>query len=162
MATSTYIALANYTVPSGSSAATITFSNIPATYRDLVIVLSVKKTSTGDQIIGMRFNGDTASNYSRVQMLGDGSSATSSSTADDKIWAGQIDSTNYWVNINHIMDYSATDKHKTVLTRGQRGSRLDATAQRWANTNAIDTVLVYPAANGFAENSSVALYGIVS
>jgi len=153
----TYTAL--QTIELTGTASTVTFSSIPASYRDLVVVMSVKKTSTGDANLGMRFNADSGNNYSVVAMLG-AASATSFSTADDKVWAGELDSSNFYVNICQIMDYSATDKHKTVLTRGQRGSRVDAAASRWANTDAITSVLVYPTLNSFEIGSTISLFGV--
>jgi hypothetical protein len=118
--------------------------------------MSVKNTGA-DANLGMRFNADSGNNYSVVAMLGAGS-ATSFSTADDKVWAGEVDGSNFYVNICQIMDYSS-DNHKTVLTRGQRGSRIDAAASRWANTDAITSVLVYPTSSSFAIGSTFSLYG---
>ena len=55
MATNTYVALDKVTV-SGSSTSSITFSSIPATYTDLVLVSNFGMVSNSSTIIG-RFNG---------------------------------------------------------------------------------------------------------
>ncbi len=73
-------ALATITVPSGGSAS-ITFSGIPTDYNRLQIWgfgQSSRATYGWDDVL-IRFNGDTASNYSRHYLGGDGSSVYSGS-----------------------------------------------------------------------------------
>ena len=62
-----------------------------------------------------------------------------------------------------LMDYSATDKHKTVLTRS--GTNLDgveALAGRWANTAAVTSWVILTSSAAFASGTTFALYGIQS
>jgi hypothetical protein len=67
------------------------------------------------------------------------------------------------VTIVHIMDYSATDKHKTVLSRANRASSgVDAIAGRWASTSAITSIKYFASGRTLDIGSTVALYGIVS
>ncbi len=155
----TYTPLATVTL--GSSASSVTFSSIPATYRDLILVISQSGGPNDDE--RLRFNGDTGSNYSFVRMFGDGSSASSSSV-----------STTYIRNIGgvlsgvhnliiQIMDYSATDKHKTTLGRGSNAATLVmATAGRWANTAAITSVNYSVGSGSFAAGSTYTLYGVIA
>jgi hypothetical protein len=156
-----YIALANITL--SSSAATVTFTNIPNTYRDLIIIGS--GTSTGTALdIGARFNSDSGTNYSQVAMFGLGSTSGSSSQGSETGFGlGRF--SNSIANFQtSLMDYSATDKHKTCLTRYDDATVVTvARAGRWANTNAITSIQLYNAsANGqsFAIGSTFALYGI--
>ena len=58
--TATYKKIATTTL--GSAQADITFSTIPATYTDLVIVYTLK-AATGSSDIYLRFNGSSASDY---------------------------------------------------------------------------------------------------
>lgn len=74
MATPTYTPIATQTL--GSAAASITFSSIPGTYTDLRLVLT-GLTSAAD-VMCLQFNGDTATNYSGVDLYGNGASAGSS------------------------------------------------------------------------------------
>ena len=62
------------------------------------------------------------------------------------------------------MDYSATDKHKTVITRASSaGYYIGMSAGRWANTNAITSVsAVMESGRTWSIGSTFALYGIVS
>lgn len=162
MATATYIALANLTLTGTDSS--ITFSSIPATYRDLVVTINGKTTGNAD--IGLRLNGDSGSNYSFVYMGGNGSTTASGSTGsqtsivlDAYFWRSSEIST----CIAHIMDYSATDKHKTVLSRNNvAGGGVDAFANRYASTSAITSVEVRTTANAFDTGTQINLYGIVS
>jgi hypothetical protein len=72
-------------------------------------------------------------------------------------------SANTCTTIHQIMDYSATDKHKTVLTtRILAASYVDRFAQRWANTSAITSMEVFASSNAFAIGSTFSLYGIAS
>ena len=60
------------------------------------------------------------------------------------------------------MDYSATDKHKTMLSRGGSSSfGVGMNAGRWANTSAVTSVLVIGQSGlDFAAGSTFYLYGI--
>jgi hypothetical protein len=163
MPTPTYTPLATVTL--GSSASSVTFSSIPATYRDLVIVLSGRSNGGGAFNTGMRFNNDTGSNYSNVFMLGDGSSASSGSSTTTRQDISFYSSVQGDV-IGHIMDYSATDKHKTSLVRYNNQAAVTvARTFRWANTSAITSINFYNgSANGetFASGSTFSLYGVIA
>jgi hypothetical protein len=167
MPTPTYTPLANITL--GSTATSVTFSSINQSYRDLIIVFT-GSINTADRLGSIRFNADSGSNYSRVQMVGTGSttsSGTLTGTATDFYYSGsanqQTDS------IISIMDYSATDKHKSILSRSNVPSeRTFANANRWANTAAITSIQLLPTTTAFSANgsfnigSTFALYGIVA
>ena len=157
MATSTYIALANLTL--GSNQTTIAFSSIPATYRDLVIVFD--GTSVANVDANFEFNDDgTNTNYNFVFMSGNGSTASSSSANS---WNWALIRTDRTMVVTHIMDYSATDKHKTSITRNNiAANSTGAYASRWANTNAINKIELTAGGTSFASGSTFALYGIVS
>ncbi len=159
MPTPTYTPLATVTL--GASASSVTFSSIPATFRDLIVVLSVK-SSGGNNLARARYNSDSGSNYSRVFMRGDGSSATSAAETDTGAFIADVDSTNFFVQTTSIMDYSATDKHKTSLSSTTRGDRVQAFANRWANTAAITSVQVVISSNTFDAGSTFSLYGVIA
>jgi len=145
----------------GSTTATVTFSSIPGTYRDLYLVISA---TSGYRYTGITMNSDTGTNYSNVWALGDGSAATSSSNSSSAFYigAGGTTSVANLVIIN-IMDYSATDKHKSVLVRNNiSDAQTWMSAHRWANTAAVTRLDIVPsgAALGFAAGSTFALYGV--
>jgi hypothetical protein len=136
----------------------VVFSGIPATYRDLILIVNCRHTGSGAQNLIMQFNSD-AGNASRVYMAGY-SSTTESGTLSNLI-AQFNDQNNNEVGISHIMDYSATDKHKTVLTRTNDSIFVEAMAQRWASTAAINSIrLAYTST--FAIGSTFSLYGRIA
>ena len=163
MATATYIALANTTL--GSNSATVTFSSIPATYRDLVLVCNVKNINGENYNTLCRINGDTGNNNPSVIMQGTSAGATSfTRNADGAAQIGWTDNQDNSVIVTHFMDYSATDKHKTILSRNNtRAVRVTAHAIRWTNTNAITSLQIFVESSGtLASGSTFALYGIIS
>jgi hypothetical protein len=171
MPTSTYDLIASNVL--GTAVTSVSFSSIPATYRDLILVMEIDLTSTFDgfRTLSLRFNGDTGSNYNRVLMEGNGSSAISGSATNSTslALAGNNSRTDDATNptfIIQLMDYSATDKHKTILSRKNQAARTTvAQASRWASTSAINEITVdvtQPDPTNFAVGSTFYLYGIVS
>ena len=162
MPTPTYTPLATVTL--GSSASSVTFSSIPATYRDLVVVLSGTMNTYDSSAI--RFNADSGSNYNYVFMFGNGSTTGSISAANTFGYIGDVSATTRGINIIQVMDYSATDKHKTYLSRANiSDSSTNAIAGRWANTAAITSVQILAGATGtrtFSTGTTLNLFGIAS
>lgn len=160
---SALVPLANITL--GSSAATVTFSSISGSYRDLLLVAQPSSTSN---LVGlrMRINSDTGSNYPQVVAFGDGSSAYSASNNDTYIslanGAAWTTTSNATVIVS-LLDYSATDKHKPILERGNVIGTYPATvmsATRWASTSAITSIQLYFGSGNIAAGSTFALYGV--
>jgi len=159
MPTPTYTPLATVTL--GSTASSVTFSSIPATYRDLILIIEGKKASTARDVY-VTFNDDTNnSNYPRVLMYGTGSSAASA--ANNYRGIGNASPAGV-VNRIQIMDYSATDKHTTSLVRwDDAGSNTVAVAGRWANTAAINKIqLSLDDASNFSSGSTFNLFGVIA
>ena len=160
MPTPTYDLIASNVLT--SSAASVTFSSIPATYRDLVLVADALSTSS--TALEIEFNSDSGNNYYIVQMHGDGSSAASGTETWSAFYpyAG-VTNTNRMLAVVQIMDYSATDKHKSILARSNRADqRVAANAGRWANTNAITSIKLTASGHSLASGTTFYLYGIVS
>jgi hypothetical protein len=160
MPTPTYTPLATVTL--GSSASSVTFSSIPATYRDLIVVFAGTASELTE--LRLRLNGDTASNYSFVLMRGNGSITESlSSSPNTAIFAGGRLTTGQSNVLFNIMDYSATDKHKTVLGRDNNtGYGVVAVAGRYASTSAITSVNIGADSGTFSTGATFNLYGIAS
>lgn len=161
MPTPTYTPLANLTL--SSSASSVTFSSIPATYRDLRIVIA-GTTSAGVNTV-LRFNSDSGNNYTGVLMYGTGSGSGTSGTFGagsfayfGALWTGQGN------NTVDIMDYSATDKHKTLISRyNSAANEVGAMASRWASTSAVNSITILTAsAATYASGTTFAIYGIAS
>jgi hypothetical protein len=159
MPTPTYTPLATVTL--GSSASSVTFSSIPATYRDLILIIT--GTTDSNSSFFLQYNSDTGSNYSYVQMNGNGSTASSfsgtSSGAEVGVVYGTVGNT-----ITQIQDYSATDKHKTALSRSNTAANIVfASATRWANTAAITSVRAYyQTAANWQSGTTFNLFGVIA
>jgi hypothetical protein len=72
------------------------------------------------------------------------------------------------VNIIQVMDYSATDKHKTVLVRANTNAPsvsgvVYASAGRWASTSAVTSLVLLPEVGpNFAIGSTFNLFGVIA
>lgn len=162
----TYEPIATTTV--GSSVTTVTFSSIPQTYTDLVIVQSAFVANQYDS--RLQFNGDTATNYSWTVLFGTGSTAgsyrESNKTALPTGWYSTIDiAPAPSTFIIQIMNYSNATTFKTVLTRGNNaasGRGVDAIVGLWRKTpEAITSIaLSTTAAHQYTSGSTFTLYGI--
>ena len=165
MATPTYTLIDSTVL--GSAASSVTFSSITQDYRDLMLIMQVGMTTASSYCNGV-LNSDTGTNYFRVDMFGNGSTTDSNTrTSDDRlrfsVLADEHFSTaNTNLVIAQFMDYSATDKHKTILIRRNTTEGDDplvaAIAQRYASTSAITTIDLQ--AGSFAAGSTFYLYGI--
>jgi hypothetical protein len=130
--------------------------------------LTVAGTNSANAFITLQFNGDTGSNYSMVFAQGSGSGATSTSSTGVEIITSQNNvGTALKTGLVQIMDYSATDKHKTILGRtdGENsGTRLTAAlSARWANTSAITSLRVYDGnGSNYLTGSTFNLYGVIA
>lgn len=158
MAVSAYEVISTQTL--GSAVATVTFSSIPQTYTDLVLVFN-GTDSSGTNAFRVQLNGDTATNYSGTDLDGDGTSATSSRfTSIDYIRGGGISTTN-GTAILQFQNYSNTTTYKTVLGRyGTPASSSDTWVNLWRSTSAISSILILINAVNYAAGSTFTLYGI--
>tara|TARA_R110000803_G_scaffold145228_2_gene211064 strand:- start:533 stop:1039 length:507 start_codon:yes stop_codon:yes gene_type:complete len=166
MATPTYTLIDSVTL--GSSAASINFTGIPTdgTYRDLVVVFTGGRDSSGNLNAGIQFNADTGSNYNYVSMGGDGTNTDSASSANNSriivgitSGAGFIDG----LIVVNILDYAQTDKHKSGLYRMKVAGSGDvyAVAFRYASTSAMSQVnFISPFGGAYASGTKAYLYGI--
>lgn len=161
---SSYESIATVTVGSGGSS-TITFSSIPSTYKHLQVrALYLENGSYAD--IRMQLNSDTGSNYAWHFLYGDGSSAGASATSNGTnmdIATGGT-STYPGVFVADILDYTNTNKYKTVRTLGGADGNgtgyVDLTSGLWLNTAAVSTISLFVSNQTINQYSSFALYGI--
>jgi hypothetical protein len=161
MPTPTYTPLATVTL--GSAVSSVSFASIPASYRDLIVVFAGTRTGTNN--ILFRFNSDTGSNYNWIVANGNGSTTVSVAETVSSIPTGYYNiATDAQMNvIFQVMDYSATDKHKTALSRSsQGGAGVAMVGGRWANTAAITTIQVLTGDANFGSGSTFSLYGVIA
>lgn len=155
----TYEPISTQTV-SGTSTSTVTFSSIPQTYTDLVLVSVV--TQSADVSSFLRFNSDTGTNYSRTRIVGTGTTATSAGSSNDTAVLFSFGTlTNLTNVITQINNYANTTTYKTAITRNNNtGDWLGAHVGLWRSTSAITTVSVTVASGYIVAGSTFTLYGI--
>ena len=162
---STYTPIATNTL--GVATATVTFSSISGSYTDLVIVVNAKAATTAADVC-FRVNGDSANNYSRTYLAGNGSAASSGRGSNVSFGRSSAESymntTELGVYILNFQNYSNTTTYKSVLCRGNRtGSGADATINLWRNTAAITSIEIGAEfTTNFASGSTFTLYGIAA
>lgn len=171
----TYTPIATSTLGSNG---TFSFSSIPQTYTDLVLIFNGTSTYTSDSGAWLKMqvgNGsvDTGANYSNTYLTGNGSIAGSNRLsglnnayvchiADNNNTTGN---TSPSVGVIHIMNYSNTTTYKTILARGSattNSTAVDAVVSLWRGTSAINTIYLFCDGTNFVTGSSVTLYGIAS
>ena len=169
MPTPTYTPLATVTISTTTN--TLTFGSIPAGYRDLVIQGATRSTRAAvTEDLLLRLNGDTGSNYTGVFMLGSsgGAQSVTSSTTSFAVASNTTANTGtanvFSSFVGQVMDYSATDKHKTILQRNGGGNQdqVWAGAGRWANTGATTSLTLYYAIGNIAVGTTFSLYGVIA
>jgi hypothetical protein len=169
MPTNTYTPLATVTL--SSAAATVTFSSIPGTYRDLILEMNHRVDSSATAADSFfRFNGDTGNNYNHVFMSGNGSTTSSSSGTRTYLETNIDDTVNFSRNQLQIFDYAQTDKHKSgLMSEGLASFAVFRRAFRWASTSAITSISITAAdrlgsgtPDNFAAGSTFSLYGVIA
>ena len=141
-------------IATATGSTSITFSSIPSTYTDLRLVIN------GTADYALRFNGDSATNYSRTILEGSGTAA--SSIRFSNVTAAQfhynyvsapsflvVDILNYAGSTNKtaIGAYSNDNNGTGYVSRG---------VALWRNTAAINSILIFV----YTSTATATLYGI--
>jgi len=163
----TYVPIGTYTLATATQ--NVTFNSISG-YTDLYLVVSnVKHSYAGTSSVFdtlLIFNGDTGTNYSMTQIVGNGTSASSGNNSNQPALG-----TNYHmasasaaaIITANIMNYSNSTTYKTVLIRdaGTVGNGVTAEVGLWRNTAAITSITVGVAATyTMSAGTTITLYGI--
>lgn len=158
---STYTKISSTTL--GSNQADVTFSSIPATYTDLVLVIG--SAASGADYSHFQVNGDTGSNYSVLDLVGNGTSGYSDAVSTTALTYSGYVTTSSGIIIMNFQNYANATTYKSVLSRTatNSGEPVRYAANVWRNTNAITSIKVY---NGGSKNWSsggvFTLYGIAA
>ena len=158
----------------------VEWTSISQAYEHLVLRVSAKcqRTNAANDDIGLRFNGDTGTNYSYSRMVGSVSAETTSRNNSvnllkvSSITSGAMlaGSENYAGLVVDIFDYTATAKNTTVtfmggLTSGPESHHDSATrvvfgSGFWDSTSAVNRInLITNSGADWLRGSVFALYG---
>lgn len=157
---STYEPIATNTV-SGSTTATVTFSSIPSTYTDLVLVVSGTAAGPSDCVV--YFNGSQATNYSWTRLYGNGSAASSVTNAtQNAITVGT-----FWTTVGNmiisVQNYSNATTFKSVLSRNNSPANyVAAFVGTWRSTASITSLSFVSGNEYITAGTTLSLYGIAS
>lgn len=158
-------------------AASITFSDIPQTYTDLVIVANTRTNGTALDPQAMYFNADTGANYAMRMLFGGGSSTGSASNSSYlaqynnwAIWWMQTSSTtaNTFGNTQiYIPNYASTNQYKslsvdTVTENNATGANQQIGAGLWRSNSAVNSFTITAYGSSFVQYSSMTLYGVLA
>lgn len=154
----------------GSNASSVTFSNLNtaygSTYQHLQIRLAAKtdRGATNDNVI-LRFNGDSATNYSIHNLRGSsGSVVSGAGTNETKVVCRAVggNSGNFGAVVIDILDPFETTKYPTVRSLGGYSPDIiELGSGSWRNTAAITTILLdQDVGSNFLTGSRFSLYGI--
>ena len=156
-----------------SSAGSVSFNSIPATFTDLILRYSNKTDYADERILGaIRFNNDSANNYSNTYL----------NKVDNTVVSGRFSNISFSYDIEspsatatantfgsgeiYIPSYLvATNKPFSDISFGEINTALDhqiyALANLWRNTAAITSITAFPGGGAsFVSGSSFYLYGI--
>jgi hypothetical protein len=157
----TYTPIASITL--GTALSSITFSSIPQTYTDLILVSS--PINSGITAVNIYFNSDTGTNYSCTRVYSGGGVASTdrfSNTASSLGGWGTNANTNPYLFTSHIMNYANTTTNKTMLTRTaeMNAGYVGLITTLWRSTAAI-TSISFTGNLNFSVGSTFNLYGIL-
>jgi len=169
-----YESIASFTAD--GTAATYTFTSIPATYKHLQIRSIGRHAAaiSGSTTTFLRFNSDTSGSYDYHFLRGDGSAVqaygyanNSSTEIYNSLIYNSSTASAYGAAIIDIHDYSSTTKNKTVRYFSGSDANTASTSFQvvigsslWRNTAAISSIQIYTGGANFVSGSTFSLYGI--
>jgi hypothetical protein len=168
--------MATYTLISSnvltSSAASVTFSAIPATYTDLVVRVSARASNaSATNNLRMQFNSDSSTNYSETSLRGNGSATSSYRTTSatelvegfvidaDSATASTFGSLELYIP-SYTVSQSKPMSSFPVQENNTTAANIIPTAELWRNNAAITSIYMYVSGTTFMSGSSFYLYGI--
>lgn len=161
-----------------ATAASVSFANIPQTYRHLMLLARARHDSTqlGITSLALQFNGNTATSYAYQALVAAGASVSafqglgSTSIPVGGTLGGGTPSGRYAANDFMILDYASTAAQKTArgFVAGIEGDGTTAgsTAKafvvggNWNSTAPITSISMISGIGAFAAGSRFSLFGV--
>jgi len=159
-------AIQTVTVGAGG-AASIDFTNIPQTYTDLHLLVSLREESSTSAVAFIKFNNSTA-NRSERYIQGNGSSATSGTTSVLQFIVCQpSDTASTFGNASIYIPNYTSSNFKSVSSDSVSENNATSAFSRlvaglWADTSAINQITITTDTGDVAQYSTATLYGVTS
>lgn len=157
------------TVGSGGQAA-IEFTNIPATYDDLLVKISTREATGTSSTLRFRINGITTSTYSGRYIQGSGSGTPSSgavttTSGEAGVISSSTDTASTFGSVDFYIPNYRSSNNKSISSDSVSENNATTaysrlTASLWSNTAAITSLSFYVASGNLAQHSTATLYGI--
>jgi Fibronectin type III domain len=153
-----------------AGASSVTFTNIPSTYKHLQIRALYFCTNTNNPYFRVGGSSiDTAGNYSWHHLYGDGSSILNNGAGSQSFtYFGYSQNATYGnTAVIDVLDYASANKNKTFrILAGQDnngGGEVALWSGAWYNSStAIQRISFIPGSGTFSQYSQFALYGVKS
>lgn len=162
MATPTYESIKTYTFASAGSG--FSWTSIPNTYTDLVIVGYLKNTTGNNYEAYITYNGDSGANYSYTFVQNyNGSLQAGQNVTINQTRQFKTGSSSFSAHQQNIFNYANTNVYKTSMGRSGNDdfNNVILGVGYWKNTAAINRIdLAMESGANFAIGSRLDLYGI--
>ena len=162
----TYTLLGSVTVGAGG-AATMAFTNIPATYTDLVMKISARTTRSGQitDAISWNFNGLTTNQQSIYLEGAGGAIASGTLTTFRTLATAQSTTANFFGNSEVYIPNYRDNQYKSASADGIApqlgGAYIWLTDNMWLDTSPITSITITDVNSAtFVQYSTAHLYGI--
>lgn len=156
-----------------SSAASVTFSSIPATYTDLVVKVSLRTSnSTVNDYVQVQLGGITANNYTDIYVynrngsVGSGSGSSTNgfyyavAACGANATSNTFASSEIYIPNAFVSAFKQIGSDFAVENNSHSSYAIQATAQLFSNNATVSSITFITSANNFVSGSSFFLYGI--
>ena len=162
----TYSKVASQTL--GSDTSSVTFSNVPQNYTDLILVAYHKWASGTRVSLGIQLNSDTSlSSYSDTGLYATGSANSSGRETGNGYNFLGVTSDQWQTTLINFYNYSNGKIYKSYLSRSNSvgtsaTQNISAMAHLWSSASPVSTIKIYPISGNFLTGSIFTIYGIAA
>jgi len=165
----TFVQIGSTVTVGSGGAASISFTSIPSTYTDLMVLYSLRSDRAyAFDNVSISFNGSGATKTDR-RLFGDG--AATNSYSDSELYMGVASDSSATASVFgncqlYIFNYTSAN-HKSALSDGISENNNTTAAQeivggKWSNTAVINAVALAPrTGSNWLQYSTASLYGIL-
>jgi hypothetical protein len=159
----TYEPIATFTAATATGS--VSFSNIPNTYTDLLLVLNGSLRDSGDNL-QLRFNGDTSNLYSQTEVSSNGSTSASQRTTGVRLYVPfiyQFVQTVPFLATLNIPNYAGSTLKTALVSTSNDANGSGAVARGvllYRSTSAITSLELTAYSGIYNAGTTATLYGI--